>query len=513
MPRLDAALLVSLVVRAKTFSSLPHSLALAEGGGTKVKSIRGVPIGWRMWPYDPTTSPATNITQQCNCTSGKLMHGAASGQDCKCYKCGAGTNATNAELQTYVKNGGNQVFPCPEGKCSPTKPQEFSVCGPPKETCSLFAAGPWPFEGCLYIELEGAGRLACDSDSYGGRQRCYIGGAGDPSEAPDGSTLIGNGPPFDDFMDAKAYGPQTLGVRYGNVIDQVEFKYANIAEGQPNPVTHGDTGGQDRSDFVIDDDEHIIRATVCSSFEKAQFVVSDLQVKTDNGRTSQMYGGTPGWRHNNLRMCTSVALPEGYEVKSWFGRDGKYLDALGFYYGPIADCTENVQTPKAYWKPLQYFGSYQTGQTCDEQASGKQTFHYSVGNTKALTVGSKTGWAKKIAGKVTGGYKFGTTAGLGGSVEIEVSGENAWSGETSVEEAASLTKTIETSIETGAGQMWQWAVSITDECSTSEVRTRIVAVTPNLGKPPCCPPGWAMDPRNMLGECVNASLNLCKASA
>lgn len=283
-----------------------------------------------------------------------------------------------------------------------------------------------------------------------------------------------------------------------------------------SPRSHGSgTGGQHRFDFVIEDDEHIVKAAVCSTHEGSatstrlnQIVVSNLQVATDTGRTSLMYGNP-----KNEENCTTVALPKNHEIKSWFGRAGSYVDALGFYYGPIADCTENVQTPKAYWKPLQYFGSHQTDQTCDEQASGKQTFHYSVGNTKALTVGSKTGWAKKIAGKVTGGYNFGTTAGLGGSVEIEVSGENAWSGETSVEEAASLTKTIETSIETGAGQMWQWAVSITDECSTSEVRTRIVAVTPNLGSPPCCPPGWAADPRNMLGECVKASLNLCNASA
>ena len=425
--------------------SLVTAAAATSGKGV---STRGIPTGWKMWP------PAQDASEQCNCKEGRLI---LSRIECKCYKC---------KSDTVIYDDG-------------------AVCGPQTDDCN-------PMErrkGTCYFGS--TAKLSCDGKRYydqtngRGRQQCYIGGTG--------------GGIFDDFMDLKAYGPRTLSWRSGAVIDNVGFKYANIAKDQPNPVMHGGGNGMKDFDFVIDDDENIVKVTMCTTRqgEDHQITLSNLQVTTSTNRTSRMYGKAP-----STQMCTDFELPEGHEVKSWYGRSGKYVDGLGFYYGPIVECTASMQTPRGYWKALQYLGSTYS-------STAKQTFSYEIGTTKTLKMGSKSAWAHKWATKVGAGFEFGV--GKAGKVKgsVEVSSEYSRSQESSVEQALAVTEKTKFEVSTGAGQMWQWALTMVDECSTSEARTRIVAVTPNAQSPPCCPPGLAKDPNDVLGECVDPKLSLC----
>merc|ERR1712230_111644 len=62
------------------------------------------------------------------------------------------------------------------------------------------------------------------------------------------------------------------------------------------------------------------------------------------------------------------------------------------------------------------------------------------------------------------------------------------------------------------GTIWQWEYEVKDNCGTSTVFTRHMAITNNGAEPPCCPLGMSKDPANQRGACVKPEYCICSPS-
>jgi hypothetical protein len=104
--------------------------------------------------------------------------------------------------------------------------------------------------------------------------------------------------------------------------------------------------------------------------------------------------------------------------------------------------------------------------------------------------------------------------GAEGSVSLEVSGSIA--GELSREVSRSVevtTEQTETTTFTSAGTVWQFQYDVADLCIPKWVlKTSSLIRTKGAFEPPCCLPGYALDPDNYYGPCANATPCTCAPS-
>lgn len=111
-------------------------------------------------------------------------------------------------------------------------------------------------------------------------------------------------------------------VRSGNVIDSIQVTYKDSFNVVTTGSRHGGTGGRE-SVFRLAPDEYIV-----SIGGKYGNNIDKLWIKTNKGRTQE-------WGGNGGNVDFTYVVPDGWMIISFWGRSGKYLDAIGVYYQNI----------------------------------------------------------------------------------------------------------------------------------------------------------------------------------
>lgn len=104
-------------------------------------------------------------------------------------------------------------------------------------------------------------------------------------------------------------------IRHGKYIDAITPVWKMVGGTEKQGLRHGGTGG-DESSFKLDEGEFIKRVT-----GRSGKYVDQLTFHTSKGKTHGPYGDTGGG---------SFEIG-GLNVGGFFGRSGKYLDAIGFF--------------------------------------------------------------------------------------------------------------------------------------------------------------------------------------
>jgi hypothetical protein len=105
-------------------------------------------------------------------------------------------------------------------------------------------------------------------------------------------------------------------IRSGVYIDAIQTVYVNIADQKFESPLHGGTGGT-LSVFKLAPDEYITRIS-----GKYGVFIDSLQIVTNKGNVKG-WGGTGG-AGNYI-----YTAPPGSRIHGFFGRSGKFLDAVG----------------------------------------------------------------------------------------------------------------------------------------------------------------------------------------
>lgn len=111
-------------------------------------------------------------------------------------------------------------------------------------------------------------------------------------------------------------------IRSGALIDAILLVYLHKDGHKTTRGWIGGSGGEE-SYFSLDPDEYIIAV-----FGTRGDLVNSLQIKT-NKKTSDVFGKDDGYR------SYSYVAPINTEIAGFFGRSGKYIDALGVYFRPL----------------------------------------------------------------------------------------------------------------------------------------------------------------------------------
>ena len=108
-------------------------------------------------------------------------------------------------------------------------------------------------------------------------------------------------------------------------MDGISVKYPN-----GDVLSQGGDGGQAKSLFLAEG-EYINQVEI-----RAGKVVQCLTFVTNKGRKMGPCGGSGGLLLGTPGKVTTVNAPNGCGLVSIKGRGGKYLDAIGFRWGPIS---------------------------------------------------------------------------------------------------------------------------------------------------------------------------------
>lgn len=136
-------------------------------------------------------------------------------------------------------------------------------------------------------------------------------------------------------------------------------------------------------------------------------------------------------------------------------------------------------------------------------SSGTQTLSYQHGTSHTVTQGTTSSIAKAISAKVSIGAKF---AGIGVSGEISSSVTRTLSVMDSQAWGETFTDTYSTTLAAGVVWQWQWNTRFVRGDAVS--KTNALVSTNGVTLPPCCFPGYAVDPTNYRGSC-NGGVDLC----
>ena len=121
-----------------------------------------------------------------------------------------------------------------------------------------------------------------------------------------------------DFSDTQVAGFKLVEVRIrsGNLIDAIQTVYKDASGKQFMSKMHGGGGGTQRV-FKLSSGERITHIS-----GKYGAFIDSLQIRTSNGR-SERFGGNGG------SVEYTYSAPPGKTIYGFFGRCGKYVDAIG----------------------------------------------------------------------------------------------------------------------------------------------------------------------------------------
>jgi len=170
-----------------------------------------------------------------------------------------------------------------------------------------------------------------------------------------------------------------------------------------------------------------------------------------------------------------------------------------------------------------------------KSASVESEFSYTVGVSTSEGTTTSKAWSSSVEDSMTHGWSFevsqcmgvGLEAGgceeqqiqdrfFGGATTVTAGGSGEYSSTTarSQETAEEVSKELENSEEKSMtytlppGAVWQWEYSVADACTTARrsspvmIKVDHLAVTDNQAAPPCCLPGFFVDPTKPHGACI-----------
>lgn len=114
-------------------------------------------------------------------------------------------------------------------------------------------------------------------------------------------------------------------IRSGGIIDSIQAVYSNQNNMQWTPMKHGGSGGTKKA-IIFYRRESII--AVVGSYGRSYWCnncINELGFITENENGLQEIHGPFGSKKGSLLLCVG-------KVAGFFGRSGKYLDAIGCYY-------------------------------------------------------------------------------------------------------------------------------------------------------------------------------------
>lgn len=142
-------------------------------------------------------------------------------------------------------------------------------------------------------------------------------------------------------------------------------------------------------------------------------------------------------------------------------------------------------------------------------AGQKITYEEGITRSSEESVTNTKQWQTSVTRSVAAGFEL---KGFSAGTSVEVSFEYGESMESSVRSA--VEKTQMASYETvfdEPGQIWQFRYFIRDACypDTWSMATKDLVITKGRFEPPCCLPGYALDPRRQHGPCAAGSPCMC----
>mmetsp|Transcript_31580 Transcript_31580/g.69364 ORF Transcript_31580/g.69364 Transcript_31580/m.69364 type:complete len:546 (-) Transcript_31580:188-1825(-) len=149
-------------------------------------------------------------------------------------------------------------------------------------------------------------------------------------------------------------------IRSGSVVDGIGATYSDGS----TTYYGGDGGGTHR--LILKSGEYITEATV-----RYGKVVQEVTFKTNTGRQLGPKGGSGGLILGLTSEVVTVRAPgRFYALAAIYGRFGKYLDAIGFHWAPVAAAAESdavqnndivTNLSKQHLKTTEFYGSVSGG--------------------------------------------------------------------------------------------------------------------------------------------------------
>jgi len=128
----------------------------------------------------------------------------------------------------------------------------------------------------------------------------------------------------------------------GKIVPHYDARDQDLIEDKG--VVHGTCGT--RHSFSLGDGEFVVAIYIRSGDK-----IDQIAFKTNTGRSSEVYGGPNG------EQQPPILAPHGTGVRAIYGRAGRGLDQIGFYFGP--DCL-SIQKTEGSWTPEFYSSQTQT---------------------------------------------------------------------------------------------------------------------------------------------------------
>lgn len=134
-------------------------------------------------------------------------------------------------------------------------------------------------------------------------------------------------------------------------------------------------------------------------------------------------------------------------------------------------------------------------------SSGAQTLTITYGATYSHEVANTTEFGSKVNAEISSGFNI---FGLKG--QAKVGAEVSATVSSTFESTFSMSETKTYQDQFDAGQVWQWQFNVTTGCGAilgeADFTGQATVLTAGLFAPPCCLPGWAMDPTAQHGQCA-----------
>lgn len=225
-----------------------------------------------------------------------------------------------------------------------------------------------------------------------------------------------------------------------------------------------------------------------------------------------------------IEELAEIYLQNKYMAERWL-TGGRGTDNSGVFTRNMHDNTAAAGYPDDYqWIVSSVLGNGEReGFTCAGAmgetvgkwvqigyGSTKQTITYQEGTTISgqQSITSSSSWQASVTNTVEGGFKV---AGVGAKDTYTVGAQYGQSMSKGVSETLSLTETVTETYELSPGVAWQWQYEASTICEADPfaIMTHTVVQTDNADDAPCCLPGYAQDPTQQHGPCLEDSPCFC----
>eukprot|EP00967_Tisochrysis_lutea_P137162 scaffold245700_cov32-Tisochrysis_lutea.AAC.1 len=227
----------------------------------------------------------------------------------------------------------------------------------------------------------------------------------------------------------------------------------------------------------------------------------------------------------NTRLSTEIGnvATTGFEIKinSWAG--SKTYRSRLMWMAISRDCSRATQVT-GRWAFLKSFnaGTFdgftqyteEIGTITSHEEQKSQEWISSVSSTISEGVSTSSSSSSE-AGIGYGAFSFGieSTSSTSQSTSSSYSNVGTQQMASLATEAIQTTETT-TTIDNfmGAGVLWQFIFDVEDQCGSATVLTKNIIATQGRFAPPCCLPGFHLDPGNVHGPCYEGTPCLCESS-